>query len=242
MDWTLRKIALTTLAVTLAGCAHENTIQVDALDIDSQIRTLESECSNYKNFYPYEKLIELRDKPNISGMTYDFRLYIVYEVTDWVPLSRTKSCQLAVLKNMDEGLTYSLKVFPMTSYMHSTLYLKLAYTKLAKVVLVASQNAEKDYSDADDIMMEYIENDDYKPELAMAHYFAAATLVDISRLSNNPDIKRAMLSRSLEIAENGLKKAKDKSKVSLVFESATNELARYGLGVCKSDNKCIGSR
>jgi len=95
VDGTLRKTALAILAITLAGCAHESTKQVDALDLDSQIRTLESACPHYKNFYPYEKLIELRDKPNISGMTHDFRLYIVYEVADWVPLSRTKPCQLA---------------------------------------------------------------------------------------------------------------------------------------------------
>jgi len=149
---------------------------------------------------------------------------------------------VGVLKNMDEGLSYSLKNFPKTSYMHNTLYLKLAYTKLAKIALVSSQNVEKDFSDADNLIRDYIENDDYKPELAMAHYFAAATLVDLSRFSNNPDIKKAMLSRSIEIAESGLQKAKDKSEVSLVFDSATNELARYGLWVCKPANTCVGSR
>ena len=249
----MEKIAIAFLFVMLSGCAQqigspaveseltrpENT----PLDLGRYMKRLELSCSNFSKSYSYIQLVELRDRPNIPDVSYDVRLYLAFSSADWVPLVREKSCQLALLKNMEEGILYSLENLPKTSFMHNELYLASAYSKYARIALEDSLDIENDFAEADRLIKVYIDGDDgnFKPEYAMAYFFAASTLTNISRLSRNPIVKKLMLSRSIEISKSGLPKARDKSEVLLALNGAMREVALYNLNVCEASSKCSGS-
>lgn len=236
----MRKTTTLMFLVVLAGCAqhvnvspfssNEGTLTKSTLD--RLILRLESSCTEFKDLYPYEQLIELRDQPSKPGLSYDFRLYSAFSSSDWVPLTSEKSCRLALLDNMDEGIAFSLKNFPKTSYQHDTLYLELAYSKYARIALTSGPIREEAFGDADSLIQTYIDNYDssYRPEYAMSYYFAASKLTGVARLSKDPVYRKALLSRSIAVSNNGLSKAKNPSEIRSALDGAKYYLNLYKLG------------
>lgn len=239
VDAFMWKLIILMVLAMLAGCAQQVRVaplrsdegKLSRATLDRLILHLESSCTDVKDIYPYEQLIELREQPDKPGISYDFRLYQAFSSSDWVPLTREKSCRLALLDNMDEGIAFSLMNLPKTSFQHNTFYLELAYSKYARIALTAVSIHDEDFRDADSLIQTYIANDDgsYQPERAMPYYFAASKLTVAARLSNNPAYIKALLNRSIATANAGLSKAKNPAEILIALNGAKSYLEFYKL-------------
>ncbi len=222
----------------LTGCTQQITKPIDSskstnfvpphpLPYENLIKNIELSCSKYEQLYPYTQLVELKNRPAIDGLSYDFRLYQAFSSSDWVPLVHEKSCQLAIISNMDQGISYCIEQLPKTSYMHNDLYRQLAYAKYANIALKNSLKNETEFSEADNLIKEFIANDNnsFEPKKAMAYFFAATMLTEVSKLSNNPTFVKYTLNHSIDISNVGLTKATDKSEILFALNQAKRELS-----------------